>query len=413
MDLTQATRPPGRAAGLLAGKVAQAAENVVRLQIERFAHRGEAIGRLDGVVVFVVGAIPGEEVVVHIFQRKPDYLRGRLLEVVTPSPDRTVPPCPYFGVCGGCQLQHVLYPRQLALKQEVVSDQLRRLGGLTEPPVRPTLGMEVPWLYRNHARFSALYDGTLGFTMTASRRLIKIGYCLLMHQQINEALAVLQGHCRRLHNVSIRYGFHTGQLLVAPRIKAVEPRLPTGQPFYEEELLGRRFRIAAASFFQVNSPQAATLVRLVQERLALPPGGTLVDAYCGVGTFAVLLAAGADRVVGIEESAAALADARHNARDLPNVEFRLGAVEDVLPALEGHVDAVVVDPPRAGCRPEVLAALIARRPSRVVYVSCESATLARDLRVLVDGGFALLEVQPVDMFPQTFHVENVATLAWR
>ncbi len=406
-------RPPRWAAGLSTGKVAQAAQNFVRLKIERFAHRGEAIGHLDGLVVFVVGAIPGEEVVVDIFQRKPDYLRGRLLEVVTPSPDRTVPPCPYFGVCGGCQLQHVTYNRQLALKQAVVSDQLRRLGGFAAPPVRPTLGMDVPWLYRNHARFSALYDGTLGFTMTGSRRLLKIGYCLLMHQKINEALALLHGHCRKLHNVSIRYGFHTGQLLVAPRIQAVEPRLPTGQAYYEEELHGRRFRIAAASFFQVNTPQAETLAQLVLERLALPAGGVLVDAYCGVGTFGILAAEQAGRVIGIEESAAALADARHNARGLANVTFHLGAVEDVLPALGERIDAVVIDPPRAGCRPQVLAALAELRPSRIVYVSCDSATLARDLRILVGSGCELLEVQPVDMFPQTFHVENVATLAWR
>lgn len=367
---------------------------------------------MDGAVVFVLGAIPGEEVVAEVYQRKPDYLRARLLEVVAPSPDRTGPLCPYFGDCGGCQLQHIVYERQLALKEEVVRDQLRRIGGFAQPPVRPVIGMDVPWQYRNHARFSALRDGTLGFTRAGSRRLIRIDRCLLMHPRINEALSLLHGHCRRRHNVSIRYGYRTGQMLVVPRIEAAEPSLPTGQTHLEEELLGRRFRIAAASFFQVNTLQAETLARVVRESAALPPGGVVVDAYCGVGTFGALLAEQAGRVIGIEESAAALEDARYNARDLSHVEFQRGETERILPLVGGHVDAVVVDPPRAGCRPEVLAALVALRPTRVVYVSCDTATLARDLRLLVDGGFRLLQVQPIDMFPQTFHVENVATLQW-
>jgi len=384
--------------------------DIARVKLEGFAHLGEAIGRLNGQVIFVAAGIPGEEVAVEVYQRKHDYLRGRLVEVITPSPDRVVPPCAYFGDCGGCQLQHIAYPRQLALKQAVVQEQLRRIGGFLDVAVRPVLGMENPWGYRNHGRFSALYDGTLGFTRSGSRQLIPITYCHLMHPRINEALGALHGHCRGLHNVSLRYGVHTDQLLVAPHVPTAP--LPTGQHYYEEELLGRRFRIAAASFFQVNTLQAEALARLVIENLALGGGETVVDAYCGVGTFGILLAARAGKVIGMEESAAALRDAVYNARGLANVAFQRGATERLLPALEERVDAVVLDPPRAGCWPKVLAALADRRPKRLVYVSCDSATLARDLRTLVASGFQLLEVQPIDMFPQTFHVENVATLAW-
>jgi 23S rRNA (uracil1939-C5)-methyltransferase len=294
-----------------------------------------------------------------------------------------------------------------------VRDQLRRLGGFADPPVLPPIGMEEPWYYRNHARFSALRDGSLGFTRHHSRFIIRIEHCWIVQPPINHALTLLHGHCRKLHNVSVRHGLRTGQLLVSPMIKGVEPALATGQPYLEEEVLGRRFRVAAASFFQVNTVQADTLARLALERLELRPDSVVVDAYCGVGTFGILIAERARRVIGIEDSAAALVDAAHNARHLDNIDFLRGAVEAVLPGLAERVDGVVIDPPRAGCRPEVLEALIALRPRRLVYVSCEPSTLARDLRILVDGGFELLEVQPVDMFPQTYHVENVATLEWR
>ncbi|MHB1130933.1 MAG: 23S rRNA (uracil(1939)-C(5))-methyltransferase RlmD [Chloroflexota bacterium] len=382
----------------------------VQLTLESYAHGGEAIARPGGKVVFVDGGIPGEEVVARVYQSKADFARARVVEVLTPSPDRVAPPCRYFGDCGGCQFQHVTYARQLALKEGVVREQLRRLGGLPDAPVRPVLGMAEPWTYRNHARFSALRDGHLGFTRHASRALVEIEYCHLMHPAINGALARLQGHCRRMFNVSVRYGTYTGELLVAPFVPEAKDVLPTGQKEFHEALLGRTFRVSAAAFFQVNTTQAEVMMGLVREGLDLHGGETVVDAYCGVGTFGVLLADVAGRVVGIEDSVAALADASHNATGLANVELIQGATEQVLPALPGPVDGVVIDPPRAGCRPEVLEALIARRPRRIVYVSCDTATLARDLRVLVDGGFNLLSVQPIDMFPQTFHIENVAVL---
>lgn len=385
-------------------------DNVVTLKLDKFAHRGEAIGRLDRQVVFVAGAIPGEEVKVAISDRKRDFLRGTLLEVLSPSPDRVEPRCPHFGRCGGCLLQHVRYSRQLSLKQEVVADQLRRVGGFLEPPVRPMLGMDDPWQYRNHARFSVTRDGRLAFTRPGSHWLEPVERCYLMHERINEVIAILDGHCRRYRNISVRYGFKTGQLLIGPKMPENDHLVETGQPYYEDELGGHLFRISAASFFQVNPAQAEVLVRLVRERLALTGNETVVDAYCGVGTFAILLAGQARRVIGIEESASALVDAAHNAKGIDNVEFIHAPVEKALPGLQERVDAVVIDPPRAGCRPEVLAALVERRPQRIVYVSCDAATLARDLRTLAEGGYRIDEVQPLDMFPHTYHVECVVSL---
>jgi 23S rRNA (uracil1939-C5)-methyltransferase len=409
----------------------------LQLELDEMAFGGQAIGRADGQVIFVPYAIPGEAVRVGIERPKKGYARTRLLEVLRPAPERVWAPCTYFGACGGCQWQHVAYPAQLAYKQHVVAEQLRRLGGFedAERYVRPTLGMVAPWEYRNQARFSlGRRWGELGFTRKETHRLLRIDYCWLMMPQINRALDLLQRRCAGLetHQVTIRYSARTDQLLVQPAIPQV-PELPTGQPYLEEELLGRRFRVAPSAFFQVNTrpewrelpaslsvpwlaerrgqyAMADLLALTVLDRLGPDRLGRVVDAYCGVGTFAALLAGRADEMVGIEESPAAVKDAVFNARDVPNVRFLEGKTEDVLPRLEGAVDAVVLDPARVGCHPAVLDALLARRPPRLVYVSCDPATLARDLKLLVAGGYRLEQVEPIDMFPQTYHIESVSTL---
>jgi 23S rRNA (uracil1939-C5)-methyltransferase len=409
----------------------------LHLDLESMAFGGEAIGRADGQVIFVPFAIPGEAVRVVQEKAKKGYSRTRLLEVLRSSPERVSPPCTYFGTCGGCQWQHVTYEAQLRFKREVVVEQLRRLGGFADAEryVRPTLGMVTPWEYRNHMRFSlGRRYGELGLTRKETHRLLRIDYCWIALPQINRALDRLQrrGAGLETHQVTIRYSPRTAQLLVQPAIPAV-PELETGQPYLEEEVLGHRFRVAPSAFFQVNTrperralpdslrlpwvaertgeySMAELLALVVLDRLGEARLGRVVDAYCGVGTFAVLLAGRADEVIGIEESPAAVRDAEHNARDLPNVRFLQGKTEEMLPKLEGGVDAVVLDPARLGCHPTVLDALLATRPPRVVYVSCDPATLARDLKVLVAGGYRLRQVEPIDLFPQTYHIESVSTL---
>ncbi len=384
----------------------------IELHLEDMAYQGAAIGREDGRVVFAEYGIPGEDVVVAIERDRKDHSLGRVVEVRTPSPERIEPPCPYFGVCGGCQWQHIRYEHQLALKQHVVRQQLRRIGKFEDPPVSPTVPSPNQYGYRNHARFSVDGQGNLGYISRPGHgsRFLRVDRCLIMHPAINEVLARLQGKAHVKHQLMVRYGVNTGELLVHPDVSAIDPTIPSGQRFYHEALLGHRFRISASSFFQTNTGVAERLVQLVLERIAPTGREVVVDAYAGVGTFAAFLAPRVARVIGIEEAPSAVDDARVNLDQFDNVEYVLAKVEQVLGKLAVRPDVVILDPPRVGCAPAAITGVLMLRPPRIVYVSCDPATLARDLRKLVDGGYRLLDVTPLDMFPQTYHIESVATL---
>jgi 23S rRNA (uracil1939-C5)-methyltransferase len=371
---------------------------------------GAALARLeDGRVVFLSYAAPGELVEARVERVHADYIEAVAERVLEASPDRVDPPCPIFGECGGCQLQHMRYEAQLTAKEAVVREQLRRIGHLDDGVVRPIVGASDPWAYRNHVRFSTGRKyGDVGFISRRGRGLLRVDCCPISEPWVNETLPLLQGKGGGLHQVQLRHSAITGSWLISPEVPGAH--IATGQKWYEEELEGHRFRVSAAAFFQVNHAQAEQMVRLVGE--ALPAhGGLLVDAFAGVGTFAKIFAGRFARVIAIEESHSAAKDAVVNLAETPHVEMSIGKVEDVLPLLDQAPDAIVLDPPRPGCAPEVLDAIARFRPTVVVYVSCNPATLARDLRVLVDAGYALDSVTPLDMFPQTGHIECVSRLS--
>jgi 23S rRNA (uracil1939-C5)-methyltransferase len=389
----------------------------VEITLHDMGYEGRALGRADERVIFADFAIPGERAVVELYRNRPDYGQGTVVEVLEASPDRVTPPCPYFGTCGGCQWQHISYERQLELKRHVVKEQLRRIGKLPDQSVEPTVPGE-PWGYRNHVRFSANGAGDVGFVRRASRNFLKVDACLIARPEINDVLSKVQGTAQGLHQVEVRVGVNTGEVLVEPNLQGLSnvEAGPEHKPSrrergtYHDTLLGVPFQVNMASFFQSNTQQAERLAQMVLDRLALTGGETVVDAYAGVGTFAALLAPLAAQVVAIEEAPSAIVDARINTAAQPNVRHIEGKVEDVLPGLDMHPDALLLDPPRQGCHPAAINAVIAMAPPKLVYVSCDPATLARDLRLLIDGGYELLEVAPIDLFPQTYHTEVVCTL---
>ncbi len=389
------------------------------LELTGFAPGGKAVAHApDGRVVFVEYGIPGERVVAEIVEEHSNYIEATTVAVERAAPTRVEPRCQYFGRCGGCQLQHIDYDEQLVLKTGVVREQLRRIGRFEEPEIdtvlRDMLGMQRPWAYRNHMRFTVRRDGDVGFMERGTHRFLRIDHCEIAVDRVNEVLALTQGRTMQTRQLSVRVGEHTGDELIQPKLSwrpsARWPRVRSGQRRYSEKLLGQTYRISAAAFFQVNSRQAERLVQLVIDHVEAARPSVVVDAYAGVGTFAAQLSRSVETVITIEESAAAGSDATLNLGDLDNVRRVIGKVEQTLPNLRPSPDVVVIDPPRVGIAREVIDAILASTARRVVYVSCDPATLARDLRLLVDGGLTLTEVQPVDMFPQTQHIECVTVL---
>jgi len=324
----------------------------------------------------------------------------------------------------------------LHFKEKILRDQLERIGGVSKPLVKPSLGAHDPWFYRNHVQFHLNRAGRLGFLTLRGREVVPIEVCHIMHPLIEEVFRALDLAFPQLKRVSIKVGTRTRQKLLIlemkedliPALEVDEPLscvefLPdgtlltlVGDSHIVEEVGGRPFRISAASFFQVNTEQLEQLIEVVRGYLSPEGHEVLLDAYCGVGTFGLYLAREVGQVIGVEENDSALADARFNAQyeSIPvgegeNVEFIGGYVEDVLPGL-AKVDLAILDPPRQGCGREAIAHLARLAPAKIVYISCDPATLARDIKRLREGGYHLVETQPVDIFPQTYHIEAVAIL---
>jgi len=408
-----------------------------RVTLGALTREGDTVAEISGVdgegieqtqVIRVPAGLPGERVTIAIEaakQRRPGKHRRRwrpgpprawITEIHEASPLRRQAPCPVFGTCGGCQLQHMEYEEQLAWKRAIVDQLLREVGGFERPPLLETIACDNPWHYRNHMRFSVNRNGEVGLTARGTHRVLPLARCPIADEQINRALRVISQVPNERPQVLIRCGSSSGQMLIQPQPgpEVTEQLAANGLDIrsdtLEERLAGETFRIRPSSFFQTNTAQAEKMVQMVVKGLA--PAHTVVDAYCGVGTFALVLARHVEKVIAIEESASAIKDAQWNLREVSNVDILKGKVEDVLPTLAEQTDGLVIDPPRAGCQKVVLDALMQHPVARVVYVSCEPATLARDLHILchLQSAYHLHSVQPLDMFPQTAHIESVAIL---
>ncbi len=434
----------------------------VRLRLDSLAVGGEAVGRHEGMAVFAMWGCPGDEAEVEIQQVSKSFARGVVTSVVAASPDRVNPPCPHFGDCGGCQLQHISYPAQLRHKTALLREALTRIGGLSDVEVAEAWGMEEPWRYRNRAQYRAAVNDSgelaLGFARFHSHEVVELKECGIQHpisEQIRTAIERLaprvdQGGRERslLLSVETFVSFSTGRALVTlvceaqpeflrsladglsqevPEVAGVlsarrrgrggvhrsPAEVLTGEGYLLEEVGAHTYRVSADSFFQTNPAQAARAVELVREWAQVGRGETVADLYCGVGTFLLPLAGGARRGLGVEAGGSAVSDGKANARAwrLRNVTFYQRNVERVLPrwVQRGRTaDVVVLDPPRKGAGPIVTASVAKLQPRRIVLVSCDPATLARDLKHLAALGYPCRRVQPIDMFPQTWHVEAIA-----
>ncbi|MEG2811189.1 MAG: 23S rRNA (uracil(1939)-C(5))-methyltransferase RlmD [Clostridium sp.] len=440
------------------------------LEIVSTGSEGEGVGKIDNFTVFVPGAIKGETVKVSIIKVTKNYSIGKIEEIITPSENRVEPTCKIYKYCGGCNVQHIGYKAQLEMKRQKVEDAVRRIGKIEDIEILPTIGMEDPLRYRNKVILPVGKDSDkvkIGFYAPRSHSIIDMEVCDIQHiiadkvsfivrkwaTENNIAIYNERAESGNLRNIMVRYGYTTKEAMVVivtkekkikfmdKLVKDITEALPEvvsiiqnvnpkntnvvlgkqcktiwGKDTIEDYVGDIKFSISPLSFFQVNPVQTKTLYNKALEFADLKGDEIVFDAYCGAGTISLFLAKKAKKVYGVEIIEEAIENAKENAKinSIENVEFFAGEAENIIPKMikEGIVpDVVVVDPPRKGCDVKLLDAIAKAAPKKIVYVSCDCSTLARDMKVLTELGYSAEKVQPVDMFPMTAHVETVALMS--
>lgn len=391
---------------------------------------GDALARLpDGRAVFIPYALPEELLRIRLVEEKERYARGEISKILKPSPNRIEPRCPHFKECGGCHYQHIPYPEQLQIKEAILADQLRRVGKIDTPPVQPIQPSPSPWNYRNHIQFHITDEGCPGFLKHRSSEVVPIQECHLPEESLNQIwpsfnLEYIPG----LDRISLRSGEEgtdtlillesqgqkSFEFIVDMPVSAVLQGpggtiILSGDDFTIIPVLGFPFVVSAGSFFQTNTRITENLVAYLLEFLPLEDTICL-DVYCGVGLFSAFLAPRVKKVIGIESSPSACEDFLYNLSEFENVELFDLPAEEVIPGLELSPDIILLDPPRAGLSKTVLDSVADLESDLIVYISCDPATLARDMQRFSKKGYSLKESTPFDMFPQTYHIESVNLL---
>lgn len=446
--------------------------DMVTVKIEDITTAGEGIGKVDGYTLFIKDTIIGDVAEVKIIKAKKTYGYGRLINIITPSNNRVEPKCAVARACGGCQLQEMSYDGQLSYKQNMVKNNINRIGGISDFEMCEIIGMEEPYNFRNKAQFPVGQDNygklVMGFYATHSHTIIENMDCCIGAPINAGILAKVRDfmlrnnikpyneseHSGLVRHILIRVGSTTGQVMVCVVINGnslpnsdelvksllevdgigsimlninkektnviLGKKVKTlwGKPYIEDYIGSIKYQISPLSFFQVNPNQTEKLYNKALEYADLCGDETVWDLYCGIGTISLFLAQKAKKVYGVEIIPEAIDDARNNAKlnNISNAEFFVGKAEEVLPAYyeehkDEYADVIVVDPPRKGCDEELLKTIVLMAPKRVVYVSCDSATLARDLKYMSENGYKVVKVQPVDQFGHTVHVETVVLLS--
>ena len=446
-------------------------DDLIELTIEDLGVDGEGIGKVDGMAIFVKDAVPGDRVQAKVMKMKKSYGYARLMQVLDPSPERMEPRCAFARQCGGCQLQAMTYEAQLDFKAKKVWNHLIRIGSLTDLAKPEIIGMDDPWRYRNKAQFPFGTDKegnpVTGFYAARSHNIIPCTECWLGVEENKVILEKILDHLKTYHistydevsgkgllrHVLIRKGFTTGEVMVClilngrtmpkltglvdslrevPGMTSITINVNTkntnvimgtemisvwGQDYITDYIGNIKYQISPLSFYQVNPVQTKKLYETALEYADLKGNETVWDLYCGIGTISLFLAQKAGKVYGVEIVPQAIDDARQNAKlnGIKNAEFFVGKAEEVLPEKyekEGiYADVIVVDPPRKGCDTAALETMVKMKPERIVYVSCDSATLARDVKWLGERGYEVKKVKACDMFPGTVHVETVVLLS--
>jgi 23S rRNA (uracil1939-C5)-methyltransferase len=400
-------------------------DDILLLTPTTLAYGGDALGRHSDRAVFVPFALPGEKVRVRVVEEKKSFIRAELVDVLEPSPLRITPRCRHFGVCSGCHYQHLSYPDQLSAKEDILRDQLTRIGKIESPPVKPIVASPSQWNYCNNVQFHLSAEGQLGFTGITGK-IIPISECHLPKPAINDFWPQLQFEPGTpVERIVIRRGENDDLLLALESESAAPPEVEieadvsvvhlsgedavviSGDDYITLTVHDRRFKVSAGSFFQVNTPMAEKMVSHLLERLAPLPGSTFIDVYCGVGLFSAFFAPRAGRLIGVESSPSACEDFAVNLDEFNNVELYEAPAEDVLPHLNAKPGAILVDPPRTGLGRRVLDAIVVMNPRTMAYISYDPSTLARDAARLLAAGYRLVEVTPFDLFPQTYHIASI------
>lgn len=453
---------------------------LLEITIDDLGDTGDGVGRYQERVIFVPDTVPGDRIVVRLVRVKREYAQGKLQEILTPSPQRVRPSCIVADKCGGCQWQHIDYAYQLKAKENQVRQALERIGKLSNPPVLPILSAGAGLDYRNKATYpfgrSQQKQLQAGYYQKGTHKLVNLNQCPVQDKRLNILLQEVKQDLQRegwsiydektkqgvLRHLSLRIGRRTGEKLltlivntkpVNNQLRGIEEQAQewvhrfsklvgvclnynqsgtnvifgeqtkclAGQPYIREEFAGLQLQLTAETFFQVNTEVAELLLGTILDELKLQGSETIIDAYCGIGTFTLPLAkylqdnshGQTNRVIGLEVQPESVTQAKLNAtiNQLNNVQFYAGEVGDLLPTLDVKPQIILVDPPRKGCDHSVLQGILDLQPERIVYISCKPATLARDLEFLcASGNYQLTKVQPADLFPQTAHVESVAFL---
>jgi 23S rRNA (uracil1939-C5)-methyltransferase len=401
---------------------------IVEIVLENPAYGGDTIGRLpDGRAVFVPFSIPGEKVKIRIVMDKKKYARGELVEILEPAPLRIQPRCQHFSICGGCHYQHVAYEQQLEIKHRILRDQLERIGGIENPYIEPVTPSPSKFNYRNHIQFKISKNNKPGFFRADKNGIVEIEECHLPDEKINQLWSLLDIEPETgVSALGLRLGADEDIMMTleSPHMFDAEFNLESlpvsvvhlspegsqilaGSPYTIMQVKGMDFQVSAGSFFQINIPLVEKMIALIEERI--PAGaGLLLELYSGVGLFSAFIASRVSDLIAIESSETAGEDFAINLDQFDNVELYQGRVDKILPLLDIAPEIVLLDPPRTGIKKSVLERIMTLNPELIVYISCDPATLARDGKVLVEGGYNPEKFIPFDFFSQTFHIETLS-----